>query len=112
MQEPSVSPDISQAAEKTPPTISQGYCIKLYVKPDGSFSVGDPEPTEQESSDTNASAEPDEAQEPHEAKSGSEADEYESLPDLATALKHIMAVVKEHPIEQNPETSFEAGFAE
>lgn len=64
--------------------LSEGYCIKITVKPDG-FSVSDPKPIEE--------------------------DEYnqsdEMIPDLTAMLKNVMAVIQENPLEGSESEGFD-----
>jgi hypothetical protein len=70
---------------------SQGYCIKLMVSPDG-YRVSDAEPMSNEGVE----------------------EEYagDTYPDLLTALKHITAEVKKHPLGDDSHAQFAAGYAE
>lgn len=68
-------------------TESRGYCIEVYVKPDGTFSISPPEYKESE-----------EKEGAHEA---------ESLPD---ALKIILQTIKENPVSGDATGEMEAGF--
>jgi hypothetical protein len=68
---------------------SQGYCIKLHVMPDG-FRVSDAEPISHEGVE----------------------EEYagETIADLPTALKHIVAEVKRNPLGDDSAAQFAAGY--
>ena len=70
---------------------SQGYHLGIDVLPDG-FRVSDPEPL-------HAAPNPDEQE-----------SEPELVPDLTTALKHVVAVVKAHPIAPSEQDSFQSGL--
>lgn len=63
--------------------IGSGYCIKVYVYPNG-YSIGEPEPLEADES------------EPGEL--------IESPSDL---LKHILATLKENPVEPSEQEGFD-----
>lgn len=69
--------------------LSEGYCIKITVRPDG-FSVSDPKPIEQ--------------------------DEYnqsdETIPDLTAMLKNVMAVIEENPLEGSESEGFDESESE
>jgi hypothetical protein len=69
--------------------LSQGYCVDLYVYGDGSYAVGEPEPIDEDHDDTSV----------------------EKVPDLATALKHLIHVVKSNPVGASDEEHFAAGFS-
>lgn len=64
--------------------LSEGYCIKITVKPEG-FIVSDPKPIEE--------------------------DEYnqsdETIPDLTAMLKNVMAVIQENPLEGSESEGFD-----
>ena len=69
---------------------SQGYEICLYVTPTG-FRVEGPLPLEPEPQ--------------------IEAPEQEDeIPDMATALKHVLAIVKENPLGNDAEAQMQAGY--
>ena len=39
-----------------------------------------------------------------------EGEEEETIPDLPTALKHIVAIAKEHPLDGDMQAHFQAGY--
>jgi hypothetical protein len=80
---------------------SHGYEICVYVKPNG-FQVEGPLPLEAEPSGEGL---PTDQAEPHEETDA-------TLPDLATALKHVLAIVKENPVSQDGLDQFNAGYAQ
>ena len=82
----------SAAATSQEPTsdLSQGYRIELEVRP-GGFTVSDPQPLD------------DEGDEP--------TDTDNTVPTLAEAMKHIMAVVKAQPVGADENAMMEAGHA-
>lgn len=67
-----------------------GYCICLCAHADGSFTVSGPEPL----SDEQKEGEP----------------EGQAFPDLATALKSLVQMVKANPVTQDGEAQFKAGY--
>lgn len=75
--------------------ISQGYCVRFEVTPNG-FSVSEPEPLSA----------------PSEYSEGQEADESAPapVPDLTTAIKELLHVVKAHPLGNNPVADLQAGY--
>ena len=75
--------------------LSEGYCIQVCVYKNG-FTVSDPEPLPE--SDTGEDAE---------SSSSSESDE-DRIPDLATALKHVMKVVKDNPVTGGEQDAFDS----
>jgi hypothetical protein len=86
---PSESEGRTEDSDPASRDLSSGYQVMLYVHGDGSYAVGEPEPLTDE----------------HEQS------EMESVPDLATALKHVIAVVKQHPIGPSEQEGFDAGFS-
>ena len=68
-------------------TESRGYCIQVYVHPDGTFSVSGPEYKDEAPEDEGQSV--------------------ESLPDV---LKLILQTIKENPVGNNPAEEMQAGF--
>ncbi len=68
-------------------TGSRGYCIEVYAKPDGSFSVSGPIHKEEPPAEEGQSV--------------------ESLPD---ALKLVLQTIKENPISGDPSAEMEAGY--
>ena len=71
--------------------VSEGYCIKLYVTPEG-FRVSSAEPMSHEGTDDEHAG--------------------DTYPDLKTALKHIVAEVKANPVSHDANAEFAAGYAE
>lgn len=70
-----------------------GYCIKFYVWPDGTFSIGEPQPISDEEADANVES------------------EGENQSDLTSALKRLLNVVKSNPVSGDDEEQFAAGYA-
>ena len=68
--------------------LSTGYCVKIYVYPNG-YQIGEPEPIEADESD------------PGEL--------IESPSDL---LKHVLALLKEHPVEPSEAEGFDESMAD
>lgn len=68
--------------------LSTGYCVKIYVRPNG-YSIGDPEPLEADES------------EPGEL--------IESPSDL---LKHVLAILKENPVEPSEAEGFDESMSD
>jgi len=64
----------------------QGYRIEISVYPDG-FTVEGPKPLPQEVDD-----------------------EAERVPELADALKHVVAITKDNPLGDNEAAQFDAGY--
>jgi hypothetical protein len=93
-QESESSPESSSTGEGEEGNISQGYLITLTVTPDG-YSVSDPEPLPAAPSD--------------QSEEQGESDE-ETVPDLTTAIKHILAVVKANPLGESEQEQFSAGL--
>lgn len=80
----------SENVDSDSQTDSRGYCIEVYVKPDGTFSVSGPEYKEESE------------EEPEE-----EGQSAESLPDL---LKLVLQTIKENPVGDNASEEMQAGF--
>lgn len=74
--------------EEMEQNLSEGYCIKVYVYPNG-YSVGEPEPLTADES------------EPGEL--------VESPSDM---LKHILAIIKSNPVEPSEQEGFAESIAE
>lgn len=74
--------------EESEQNLSEGYCIKVYVYPNG-YSVGEPEPLTADES------------EPGEL--------VESPSDM---LKHILAIIKSNPVEPSEQEGFAESIAE
>lgn len=72
--------------------LSQGYCIKVHVLPDG-FKVSEPEPIEEYAAEESETDEPE--------------TEDELIPDLASMLKNVMAVVQGNPVGESEQSAFE-----
>ena len=78
---------------ESPPTdLQEGYQILFTVTRDG-FSVSEPMPLPPapQSSDTATSDE-------------------DMVPDLTSAIKQLLAVVREHPVGEDEQASFAAGY--
>lgn len=86
-------PEMEDMSEEQPPTPSQGYCIKVYVRPDG-FIVSDAEPLP-DTSDESESPTPD----------------GELVPDAMTMVKHLLHVIKENPLGEEASAQMNEGFA-
>lgn len=69
------------------PDYAQGYEITVCAYPDG-FTVKGPSPLPQATPES----------------------EDERIPDLATALKHVIAISKEHPLDGDMSRQFQAGY--
>lgn len=69
------------------PDYAQGYEIRLCVYPDG-FDVKGPLPLPQEAPD----------------------EESERIPDLPEALKHLIALTREYPMDEGLGAHFDAGY--
>src|SRR4029077_11074407 len=96
---PDNSSDVGQSVLglNSPAPVGEGYQIIIQVTADG-FTVEGPEPLEPKPSD--------EGQEPT-----AESEPAEQLPDIATALKHVIAIVKENPIGEDANAQMQAGYA-
>jgi len=90
----SVDTPSQELSRETIPDFAQGYAITICVYPDG-FEVEGPKPLPQGEESDEPSAEHD-----------------EKLPDLTTALKHVIAIHKEHPVDSDLEGHFQAGLGE
>ena len=90
MENPSES--VNPPSQETDYT--QGYEIRITVKPDG-FTVDGPLPLPQSAGS--------------ESEEGEEEDD--EIPDLPTALKHVIAITKEHPLDTDLNGHFEAGYS-
>lgn len=102
------------ATQEVTDSVTQGYCVKLYVNADGTFGVEGPVPHEPEAPASESEtmpgdpgmmeAEPDVmAEEP--AMSG------EPLPNIGQALKAVLKIVQDNPIGESAQQNFEAGYA-
>ena len=78
----------SESANPQSEDYSQGYMITVTVSPNG-FHVEGPQPWD---------------------KPQGEYEEMEELPDMASALKHVMAIVKENPVGNDAEAQMQAGY--
>ncbi len=78
--------------------LSQGYTICVEVLPDG-FRVSEPMPLSSSSEDEHSEDQPDQ-------------EDSELQPDIASALKQVIAVVQAHPVGQSEASAFnESGDA-
>ena len=78
---------------------SNGFQLTFRRTPQG-YSVSDPEPL--------ASSQ---VEEPGEAPEAGEVEgQYETVPTLAEAMKHIMVIVKENPLGNDEQGQLEAGY--
>ena len=68
--------------------LSTGYCVKIYVRPNG-YQIGDPEALEEDESEPG--------------------DLIESEADL---LKHVLALLKENPVEPSEAEGFDESMAD
>lgn len=84
MQELSPEPP----SNSPPPQTQEGYHISIDVTPDG-FLVTGPEPM-------------------HDAPEG--APNGEQVPDLPTALKHVIAIVRDNPLSGDAHEELKAGY--
>lgn len=85
MQDPSQQ----TPSDSVPPPSEDGYRIYLDVLPDG-FHVSDPQPLP--------------------AAPQGEQETQDDIPDLTTAIKHLLAVVKANPIGQDANEQMKAGY--
>lgn len=85
--------EIDQDVEEVSHDLTEGYCVKFYVWPDGSYSLGEPVPIDDEEYDAN------------------EQSDGEHQTDLTSALKRLINIVKQHPVGSNDEEQFSAGYA-
>lgn len=74
--------------EETEQNLSEGYCIKIYVRPNG-FQISDPQPMEDEDEDYG-----------------------ELVESPSDMLKHILAIVKSNPVEPSEAEGFDESMAE
>ena len=74
--------------EETEQNLSEGYCIKIYVRPNG-FQISDPQPMEEEDEDYG-----------------------ELVESPSDMLKHILAIVKSNPVEPSEAEGFDESMAE
>lgn len=65
----------------------EGYCIKIYVRPDGSYTVRGPEPMEDEP------------------------DEGTPFETIGEALKEVLSIIKANPPVNDAQKQLEAGYA-
>ena len=65
------------------PNLSEGYCIKIKVV-NGGFTVSDPEPIEEDEY----------------------SEEQDTIPDLPTMLKNVMAVIQDNPVGESEQDGF------
>lgn len=68
---------------------TQGYCIELYVMPDGTFTVSGPEAMDKMK----------------------EMEEGEEFSSIGEALKQVLMLIKQNPVGDSGQKSFEAGYA-
>lgn len=92
MQNQDQSADMQETDSESPPTPSEeGYMISIHVTNQG-YEVYGPDPLP---------AEP----------QGEEDKESQPLPDLTTAIKRVLAIVKENPVSQDEQTNFNSATA-
>lgn len=80
--------DMDEMGQEDEQNLSRGYCVKIYVYPNG-YQIGDPEPLEEDESD------------PGEL--------IESETDL---LKHVLAILKDNPVEPSEAEGFDESMAD
>ncbi len=78
--------------------LSQGYTICVEVLPDG-FRVSEPMPLSSYSEDESTEEQPDQ-------------EDSALQPDIASALKQVMAVVQAHPVGQSEASAFNESAAD
>ena len=88
-------------------SVTQGYCVKLYVNGDGTFGVEGPVPHEPETPASESETMPGEPN----MMEGAAEPPSEPLPNIGQALKAVLKIVQENPIEQSEQAGFEAGYA-
>lgn len=81
-----------EQSEEVAQDSQEGYCIELYVKPGGTYSVQGPVYKEKPSDES----------EPHE-----QGESAESLPD---AIKMILSIARENPVGRDDMGEMQAGF--
>ena len=91
-----------------PADLSAGYHVTLYVNADGTFRVMGPEPHEPEARVSESETMPGE---PSMMEAGDPSDVGEPLPNIGAALKAVLQIVKDNPIGQSAQQSFDAGYA-
>ena len=79
--------------------MTQGYCVELTVKSDGTFAVSGPEPIEQEAAEEDA-----------ELGAAAGEEDAEVLDNIGAALKAILDLVKANPVGESEQGNFDAGF--
>lgn len=91
--------DQTQMAYESEQDLSQGYTLCVEVLPDG-FRVSEPMPLASYSDEENNESEPEE-------------ESPESLqPDIASALKQVMAVIQANPVGQSEQAAFHESDAQ
>jgi hypothetical protein len=89
MQDASQDANVQETDSESPaPSSEEGYSISIHVTTQG-YEVHGPDPLP---------AEP----------QGEQGEESEQLPDLTTAIKHVLAIVKENPIAQDEQEGFKS----
>jgi hypothetical protein len=95
---PESSPEtVEPPSQETIPDYAQGYEISLCVYPDG-YEVKGPNPL------------PQSAVADRELQDASSESASERIADLGDTLKHIIAITKEHPLDSDMVTQFDAGY--
>lgn len=89
---------IETPSEETIPDYAQGYAITICVYPDG-YEVKGPNPLPQ-------SAEPDSE------SYGADGESPDRMADLGETLKQIIAITKDHPLDGDMVSQFDAGYGE
>jgi hypothetical protein len=89
MDDMKMSPESAAPASED---LSQGFEICIYVSPTG-FRVEGPLPME-----------------PEPQTESPEMEDETDVPDVATALKHVLAIIKENPLGNDAESQMQAGY--
>lgn len=98
-------------------SVTQGYCVKLYVNADGTFNVEGPVPHEPEApaSEYESETMPGEPSmmegEAAPVVGEGPAMSGEPLPNIGQALKAVLKIVQDNPIGESAQAGFEAGYA-
>ena len=92
MQEVDSAPAMQESGAESPPTpLEEGYLITLKVSSDG-YTVDGPDPLPAQSQEEEQSETPDE----------------QVLPDITSAVKAVLSILKSHPIGQDEQTGFKS----
>jgi len=71
--------------------LSSGYCIEIYVTLDG-YRIEGPQAIDPDEEPMDTSSE-------------------EVVPTITEALKHVLSILKTHPIDQGEQTQMDAGYS-